>query len=267
MVREIGERNSESDRAKRAHGGVKNEKFAEIVLIYAGSERSELASDSAKLMQFISAVFDAFLRSRPWFCPRKPRACQPVAGVAGCSVASGDLCRRFQAPLCSMMSPFYLAGPLPLRISLHRLLLLLSPASPSCSGPCSHCSLVAQRGEITASKCSRTTSSKRLCVMVPLFAALSALQKRPPSRTRRWRWRAASPPPSASRSPRPAAGSAMARLLLPPAFPSPPPPSTRPRRRRRRKFQPAQMRHQNSSLITNIEIIGLRSPRLARLAL
>ena len=81
----------ESDRAKRAHGGVKNEKFTEIVLIYAGSERSELASDSAKLMQFIAAVFDAFLRSRPWFCPRKPRACQPVAGVAGCSVASGDL--------------------------------------------------------------------------------------------------------------------------------------------------------------------------------
>ena len=38
---------AESDRAKRAHGGVKNEKFAEIVLIYAGSERSELASDSA----------------------------------------------------------------------------------------------------------------------------------------------------------------------------------------------------------------------------
>ena len=34
----------ESDRAKRAHGGVKNEKFADIVLIYAGSERSELAS-------------------------------------------------------------------------------------------------------------------------------------------------------------------------------------------------------------------------------
>ena len=34
----------ESDRAKRAHGGVKNEKFAEIVLIYAGSERSELAT-------------------------------------------------------------------------------------------------------------------------------------------------------------------------------------------------------------------------------
>ena len=136
------------------------------MLIYAGSERSELASDSAKLMQFIAAVFDAFLRSRPWFCPRKPRACQPVAGVAGCSVASGDLCRRFQAPLCSMMSPFCLAGPLPLRISLHRLLLLLSPASPSCSGPCSRCSLVAQR------------SRKRLCVMVPLFAALSALQKR-----------------------------------------------------------------------------------------
>ena len=53
----------------------KNEKFAEIVLIYAGSERSELASDSAKLMQFIAAVFDAFMRSRPWFCPRKPRAC------------------------------------------------------------------------------------------------------------------------------------------------------------------------------------------------
>ena len=73
----------ESDRAKRAHGGVKNEKFAEIVLIYAGSERSELASDSAKLVQFIAAVFDAFLRSRPWFCPRKPRACQPVAGVRG----------------------------------------------------------------------------------------------------------------------------------------------------------------------------------------
>ena len=67
---------AESDRAKRAHGGVKNEKFAEIVLIYAGSERSELASDSAKLVQFIAAVFDAFLRSRPWFCPRKPRACQ-----------------------------------------------------------------------------------------------------------------------------------------------------------------------------------------------
>ena len=168
----------ESDRAKRAHGGVKNEKFAEIVLIYAGSERSELASDSAKLMQFIAAVFDAFLRSRPWFCPRKPRACQPVAGVAGCSVASGDLCCRFQAPLCSMMSPLCLAGPLPLRISLHRLLLLLSPASPSCSEPCSRCSLVAQRGGITAPKCSRTTSRKRSCVMVPLFAALSALQKR-----------------------------------------------------------------------------------------
>ena len=75
----------ESDRAKRAHGGVKNEKFAEIVLIYAGSERSELASDSdsAKLMQFIAAVSDAFLRSRPRFCPRKARACQPVAGVRG----------------------------------------------------------------------------------------------------------------------------------------------------------------------------------------
>ena len=58
---------TESDRAKRAHGGVKNEKFAEIVLIYAGSERSELASDSAKLVQFIAAVFDAFLRSRPRF--------------------------------------------------------------------------------------------------------------------------------------------------------------------------------------------------------
>ena len=98
----------------------------EIELIYAGSERSELASDSAKLMQFIAAVFDVFLRSRPWFCPRKPRACQPVAGVAGCSVASGDLCCRFQAPLCSMMSPLCLAGPLPLRISLHQLLLLLS---------------------------------------------------------------------------------------------------------------------------------------------
>ena len=168
----------ESDRAKRAHGGVKNEKFAEIVLIYAGSERSELASDSAKLVQFIAAVFDAFLRSRPWFCPRKPRACQPVAGVAGCSVASGDLCCRFQAPLCSMMSPLCLAGPLPLRISLHQLPLLLSPASPSCSGPCSRCCLVAQRGGITAPKCSRTTSRKRLWVMVPLFAALSALQKR-----------------------------------------------------------------------------------------
>ena len=168
----------ESDRAKRAHGGVKNEKFAEIVLIYAGSERSELASDSAKLVQFIAAVFDAFLRSRPWFCPRKPRACQPVAGVAGCSVASGDLCCRFQAPLCSRLSPLCLAGPLPLRISLHQLPLLLSPASPSCSGPCSHCCLVAQRGGITAPKCSRTTSRKRSCVMVPLFAALSALQKR-----------------------------------------------------------------------------------------
>ena len=99
----MGEWELESDRAKRAHGGVKNEKFAEIVLIYAGSERSELASDSAKLMQFIAAVFDAFLRSRPWFCPRKPRACQPVAGVAGCSVASGDLCCRFQAPLLSLI--------------------------------------------------------------------------------------------------------------------------------------------------------------------
>ena len=161
---------AELDSLKGAHGGVKNEKFAEIVLIYAGSERSELASDSAKLMQFIAAVFDAFLRSRPWFCPRKPRACQPVAGVAGCSVASGDLCCRFQAPLCSMMSPLCLAGPLPLRISLHQLLLLLSPASPSCSGPCSRCSLVAQRGGITAPKCSRTTSRKRSCVMVPLYS-------------------------------------------------------------------------------------------------
>ena len=121
-------KSGESDRAKRAHGGVKNEKFAEIVLIYAGSERSELASDSAKLMQFIAAVFDAFLRSRPWFCPRKPRACQPVAGVAGCSVASGDLCCRFQAPLCSMLSPLCLVGPLPLRISLHQLPLL----APTC---------------------------------------------------------------------------------------------------------------------------------------
>ena len=37
------------------------------MLIYARSERSELASDSAKLMQFIAAVFDAFLRCRPWF--------------------------------------------------------------------------------------------------------------------------------------------------------------------------------------------------------
>ena len=131
-------------------------------------------------MQFIAAVFDAFLRSRPrpWFCPRKPRACQPVAGVAGCSVASGDLCCRFQAPLCSRLSPLCLAGSLPLRISLHQLPLLLSPASPSCSGPCSRCCLVAQRGGITAPKCSRTTSRKRLCVMVPLFAALSALQKR-----------------------------------------------------------------------------------------
>ena len=115
----------------------------------------------------------------PGFVPESQGPASPsLVCVAGCSVASGDLCRRFQAPLCSMMSPFCLAGPLPLRISLHRLLLLLSPASPSCSGPCSHCSLVAQRGEITASKCSRTTSSKRLCVMVPLFAALSALQKR-----------------------------------------------------------------------------------------
>ena len=33
-----------------------------------------------------------------------------------------------------------------------------------------------------------------------------------------------------------------------------------------RKFQPAQTRHQNSPLTTNIEIDGLRSPRLARLA-
>ena len=150
------------------------------MLIYAGSERSELASDSAKLVQFIAAVvlFDAFLRSRPWFCPRKPRACQPVAGVAGCSVASGALCCRFQAPLCSRLSPLCLAGPLPLRISLHQLPLLLSPASPSCSGPCSRCCLVAQRGGITAPKCSRTTNKKRLWFMVPLFAALSALQKR-----------------------------------------------------------------------------------------
>ena len=55
----------ESDRAKRAHGGVKNKKFAEIVLIYAGSERSEPASDSAKLMQFIAAVFDTSLMLAP----------------------------------------------------------------------------------------------------------------------------------------------------------------------------------------------------------
>ena len=42
----------ESVRAKRrADGGVKNEKIAEIVLIYAGLERSELASDSAKQKQ------------------------------------------------------------------------------------------------------------------------------------------------------------------------------------------------------------------------
>ena len=67
----------ESDRAKRAHGGVKNEKFAEIVPIYAGLERSELASDSAKLTQFIAAVSDAFLRSRPWFVPESQGPASP----------------------------------------------------------------------------------------------------------------------------------------------------------------------------------------------
>ena len=63
---------AESDRAKPAHGGVKTKNFAQIVLIYAGLERSELASASAKQKQLIAAVFDALLPSRPWFCPRKP---------------------------------------------------------------------------------------------------------------------------------------------------------------------------------------------------
>ena len=71
---------TESDRAKPAHGGVKTKKFAQIVLIYAGLERSELASASAKQKQLIAAVFDALLPSRPWFCPRKPRALPPVSG-------------------------------------------------------------------------------------------------------------------------------------------------------------------------------------------
>ena len=75
----------ESDRAKPAHGGVKTKKIAQIVPIYAGLERSELASASAKQKQLIAAVFDALLPSRPWFCPRKPRALPPVAGEAGCS--------------------------------------------------------------------------------------------------------------------------------------------------------------------------------------
>ena len=95
----------ESDRAKPAHGGVKTKNFARIVLIYAGLERSELASASAKHKQLIAAVFDALLPSRPWFCPRKPRALPPVAGEAGCSVAAADLCHGCLAPICSAMSP------------------------------------------------------------------------------------------------------------------------------------------------------------------
>ena len=91
----------ESDRAKPAHGGVKTKNFAQIVLIYAGLERSELASASAKQKQLIAAVFDALLPSRPWFCPRKPRALPPVAGEAGCSVAADDLCHGYLAPICS----------------------------------------------------------------------------------------------------------------------------------------------------------------------
>ena len=61
------------------------------MLIYAGLERSKLASASAKHKQLIAAVFDALLPSRPWFCPRKPRALPPVAGEAGCSVAADGL--------------------------------------------------------------------------------------------------------------------------------------------------------------------------------
>ena len=108
----------ESDRAKPAHGGVKTKNFAQIVLIYAGLERSELASASAKHKQLIAAVFDALLPSRPWFCPRKPRALPPVAGEAGCSVAADDLCHGYLAPICSAMSPLFLARPLPLHFPL-----------------------------------------------------------------------------------------------------------------------------------------------------
>ena len=110
--------NDESDRAKPAHGGVKTKNFAQIVLIYAGLERSELASASAKHKQLIAAVFDALLPSRPWFCPRKPRALPPVAGEAGCSVAADDLCHGYLAPICSAMSPLFLARPLPLHFPL-----------------------------------------------------------------------------------------------------------------------------------------------------
>ena len=56
------------------------------MLIYSGLERSELASASAKQKQLIAAIFDALLPSRPWFCPRKPRALPPVSGEAGCGV-------------------------------------------------------------------------------------------------------------------------------------------------------------------------------------
>ena len=92
--------------------------FAEIVLIYAGLERSKLASASAKHEQLIAAVFDALLPSRPWFCPRKPRALPPVSGEAGCSVAADDLRHGFLAPICSAMSPLFLARPLPLHFPL-----------------------------------------------------------------------------------------------------------------------------------------------------
>lgn len=108
----------ESDRAKPAHGGVKTKNFAQIVLIYAGLERSELASASAKQKQLIAAVFDALLPSRPWFCPRKPRALPPVSGEAGCSVAADDLRHGCLAPICSAMSPLFLARPLPLHFPL-----------------------------------------------------------------------------------------------------------------------------------------------------
>ena len=97
----------ESVRAKPAHGGVKTKNFAQIVLIYAGLERSKLASASAKHKQLIAAVFDALLPSRPWFCPRKPRALPPVSGEAGCSVAADDLRHGCLAPICSAMSPLF----------------------------------------------------------------------------------------------------------------------------------------------------------------
>ena len=99
-------------------GGVKTKNFAQIVLIYAGLERSELASASAKQKQLIAAVFDALLPSRPWFCPRKPRALPPVSGEAGCSVAADDLRHGCLAPICSAMSPLFLARPLPLHFPL-----------------------------------------------------------------------------------------------------------------------------------------------------